>query len=143
MKQALIYSLKVWLTGVVISPVLNLIIEAVSGFNKANFEGAMGFILLSIPYSLILSLPCFFLLFLACFFVNLVSGATTTKKICLTIVGAVLAFLPFYLIFGGDDPSTYRTSMPWAVSYCIVIIGSIWFYKLEPRETALINHPTT
>ncbi|HEY4328004.1 MAG TPA: hypothetical protein VGN20_28730 [Mucilaginibacter sp.] len=133
MKEAFIYSLKVWLTGVILSPVLFTAIDIIIHRNiYYDYQNALGFIGYSIVYGLILSIPSWLLLWLAIIIVSKWGVAIELKKVALTVAGAVLSLLPFYLLFHNDDKSSDKDVCTWATTYCLVIIGGIWFYKFKP-----------
>jgi hypothetical protein len=134
MKQTVLFSLKVWLTSVIISPALYLFYDAFRVHSKTNFEGGIGFILFSILYGLILSSLSWLILWLSTFSLLQLNYSTLVNKIWLSIIGTGLTILPFLLLFGSDDPITYVTTVPWALSYNIVIVAGIWFYKLKPMS---------
>jgi len=128
MKQALIYSLKIWLTAVVIAPIVTEIVDYLIRAGSTD-EGVFYFILLSIPYGLLLSLPCWVLLWLAVYLIGKTGLSITYKKVLLSVIGLALTVLPFYLVFGHDDGSNTLELWIWPFSYTLVIIAGIWFYK--------------
>jgi hypothetical protein len=134
MKQTILFSLKVWLTSVIVSPALYLFYDAFRVHSKTNFEGGLGFLLLSILYGIIISLPSWIILWFSTFSLFQLNYSTLVNKIWLSIIGTGLTILPFLLLFGSDDPITYVTTVPWALSYNIVIVAGIWFYKLKPMS---------
>jgi len=136
MKQALLYSLKVWLTSVVFGPVLYVFFELI--FRSGYFDGiksSMGFIGYSIPYGLILSIPSWFFFLTLLVIFEYTSVTIKIKKTLLSMAGACLSFAPFFIFFQGDgDPKWFDTFL-WGFFYCIVIVTGIWYYKLKPAET--------
>jgi uncharacterized protein YacL len=133
MKQTLNYSIKIWLTSVLVSPLLDLILDSlVRPKSLVNLEGAIGFLLLSVLYGIIISSPCWLLLWLSLQCMMKLNMSTLLLKSCLCVVGLVLALLPFFLLFGHDDPITYVTTVPLAISYGLTVFAAIWLYKLKP-----------
>ncbi|MDR6942081.1 hypothetical protein [Mucilaginibacter pocheonensis] len=130
MKQTLIYSLKIWLTSVVIGPLIYIVHET----KLQDLKGSAGFILYSIPYGLALSSLIWLLFWLSLHCIYQLNISTLTFKLYLSSIGFVLSLLPFFLIFGNDDPITYKEILPWALSYCIVIVAGVWFFKLKPSS---------
>lgn len=134
MKQVLIYSLKVWLTSVVFSPVLFFICDSMLHSNDlGNLSGALGFIGYSITYGLVISIPSWLILFL--FSGSLVNRQLKLhyKRILITAVSIVLSILPFYLLFRGDDNGFDLYTKLWSFSYCSIIVAGVWYYRLEPK----------
>ena len=141
MKKALIYSLKVWLTALLLSPVLYWLVETnfISPL-KTSFEGMIGFFGLSILYGLLLSIPSFLFLTFSCFFVNMLAQINAAKKRLITLIAFIFVILPFYLLFSRDDTSTLiKDDLPLASSYSVVIIIGVWFYQLNP----IVKEPST
>lgn len=132
MKSTLIYSLKVWLTAVVLAPMLTQLLDYLCGVQQSyDLKGIFYFVLLSIPYGLMLSLPCWLLLWLATSLLNRTRLTNKNKKLLLSVVGFLLAALPFYLIFGHDDKGFNLETIVWAASYMLVIVAGVWAYKLS------------
>jgi hypothetical protein len=138
MKQSLIYSLKVWLTSVILSPFLFTIIDIIIHQNILyDYKNAIGFIGYSIIYGLILSIPSWLLLLLVIVIVSKWGIVIGLKKTVLTIAGAILSLLPFYLLFRNDDYTSNKDVYIWAITYCFVIIGGIWIFKFKPIISAI------
>ena len=130
MKQAFIYSLKIWLTSVLLSPVLNIIVDKLFYPNQdMQLTGALGFIGLAIGYGLVLSIPCWIMLYLVS--ALMINGRLqlTHKKMLITGVGIVLCFSLFYLVFLGDDFD--METWVWALCYCGIIVAGIWYYRFD------------
>jgi hypothetical protein len=139
MKQVFIYSLKVWLTGVVLSPILYVFVEFV--FQPRYFDGfkaELGFIGYSIPYGLILSIPSWFFLLTTLVIFEYTSASLLTKRIILSLVGSAVAFAPFYLLFYSSEDIRWFDTFLWGFSYIIIIVASIWFYNLKPLTKGVI-----
>ena len=137
MKLAILYSIKIWLTSVVLSPVVFVFGDDLIHPNNSEwFYSALGFIGFSIVYGLVLSIPCVIILFL--FAGSLVYRKLDMiyKKLLLSIVGIVLSILPFYLLFRGDDNRFDLYTFFWSLSYCFFIVAGVWFYELEPAYKA-------
>lgn len=141
MKQVLIYSLKVWLTSVLISPIIFILIEIT--FKTRSFidvNSVLGFIAYSIPYGLVLSIPSWLLFFACIYNISKFIRNLLTIRLIVTLVGSVLSLLSFYIIFHRDDDTT--GVIPWALSYCIIIIAGSWFYAFNANvtESKSIDH---
>jgi hypothetical protein len=133
MKQAFTYSIKVWLTAVVLGPVLDVLVEFI--LHPRYFDGVkaeLGFIGYSIPYGLILSIPSLFFLLTTLVIFEYTSAVVLTKRIVLSIVAILLTYTPFYLLFYSADDIRWFDTFLWASSYCMIIVGAIWFYNLKP-----------
>jgi len=140
MKQALKYSLKVWLTSVVFSPVLFILADTlVHPRQNSGLKGSLGFIAYSIPYGLVLSIPCWLFLFLTAGSLIYRSFKMINKMLSLSSLGIILSISPFYLMFRGDDEGFDLYSLLWSLSYASVIIFGVWFYELEPLEPKAIS----
>ncbi|MGF7039102.1 hypothetical protein M2273_002354 [Mucilaginibacter lappiensis] len=126
------YCLKVWLTSVVVSPILYILIEVI--INSGYFESIpseIAFILFSILYGLILSIPSCLLLLGSLYVLNRMNLSISTSKIWLSITGIILTLIPFVIMYHSYDIERRPAIIPWAISYCLVIVAEIWFYKLK------------
>jgi hypothetical protein len=132
MKQARVYSLKVWLTAVLIGPVFLGIYQAI-----VYDGGFVWWVVFGVLFGGTLGAPSFVLLWLAAkWLMN-----STTKVICklclsvLIIPLAALAFFIGYLLIRFSIGIMYLT-----IPYIIVAIVAIWLYKLKPMERASLTH---
>jgi hypothetical protein len=127
MKQALIFSLKVWVTAVIIGPLLRLFTMRIIGqISHSDTE----LLEISLVIGGIVSIPSWLLLFLATVQINKIAFTLAVKKLIITFIGIIFTLLPFQVLFVGV-PSE------WSIYYCIVIVAGIWFYKLN--EQALLS----
>lgn len=132
MKETLFYTLKVWISSVVLGPVMYSASDILFEPKRSDdFSCSLSFIAFSVPYGLILSVPSFVILWLTTYGISRLKLSIMATKLWLSIVGTVLTALPFALIFGHDDPSGYLSTIAWATSYSLVIVVGIWFYKLK------------
>ena len=132
MKQARVYSLKVWLTAVLIAPVFLGTYQAIvydGGFVWWVFYGVL--------FGGTLGAPSFVLLWLVTkWLMN-----STTKiicKICLSVLIIPLAALAFfigYLLIRYPVNTMYLT-----IPYIFVAIVAIWLYKFKPFDKASLAH---
>ena len=132
MKQARTYSLKVWLTAVLIAPVFLGIYQGIvydGGFVWWVFYGVL--------FGGTLGAPSFVLLWLVTkWLMN-----STTKiicKICLSVLIIPLAALAFfigYLLIRYPVNTMYLT-----IPYIFVAIVAIWLYKFKPFDKASLAH---
>ena len=135
-KHALIYSLKVWLSSIVVSPILyyTWTYNYSNDFAAGNF---FGFWALSIIYGLILSLPCYALFLIAIFYLSTRISGATGKKIGLGLLAALLIMALIYLIFGHDDKVFLEPTIRLAVCYILSVSGAIVYLRLPSRNSAL------
>jgi len=135
--KALSYTLKVWLTSIVIGPVLHLLINCFTatkmGYAQIGIVSSLYFILMSIPFGIILSIPSFLLLWLSVYLLKKFDIDPLVSKISLSIISVILSAFAFFIVFGQDDPSTYKETTIWAFAYCSVIVGAIWYYEFAPK----------
>ncbi|MDB4905039.1 MAG: hypothetical protein JWQ63_4320 [Mucilaginibacter sp.] len=125
MIQAFIYTLKVWWTAAIVSPILILIFLP----NQNHSDNSQDFIItcLVVFVGAIYSVPSAILFYLTSRWVNKLK--VYLQKLILTVVSTVLTYLPFGLIKGirlEFDNSTIVL----LGSYYIVIVAGIWLYKL-------------
>jgi hypothetical protein len=127
----LYYSLKVWLTSVVLSPMLCLLIDSFTKHSQTNLEGGIGFILFSILYGLILSALSWLLLWGFSYLLLQFSITTVTRKVILSFISSFLTIIPFLLLFSRDDGFPDAFTIIWTLSYAVVIVIGVWYYKIE------------
>jgi len=134
MKHAILYSIKIWLTSVVISPVVFIVGDCLTHpNNRIGLYGCLGFIGYSLAYGLVLSIPCWLILFLMAGSLVNRNLNMVYKKLLISIIGVALSILPFYLLFRNDDNGFDLYTFIWSLSYCSFIIVGVWFYELEPK----------
>ncbi len=150
MKQVVIYSLKVWLTTSVLSPVL---ITAVHFYflslnNYDPFRNAVIYkkellrLLKSIAGSWIVFLPMALGLYYAVLLLSKRSIKLLYIKACLSVIGVILAvlleviLLLFYLLSANPDSAaktiTLIITVHLMVCNALSVVVCIWFYKLTP-----------
>jgi len=137
MKQAIVYSLKVWLTSVVVAPFLVLLI----GLLGKMGEG-VGIALAMLMLGTLFSLPSFLLLSLACWALTRMQSKIVMIKVELTLIGVLLTYIPFFIIndyaFLINRDELSRTFF---VVYSLLITFGIWFYKFNGASKKQINIP--
>ena len=137
MKQAIVYSLKVWLTSVAAAPFFVLII----GLLGKMGEG-VGIALAMLMLGTLFSLPSFLLLLLACWILIRTQRKVVVIKVGLTLIGVLLTYIPFFIIndyaFLINRDELSRTFF---VIYSLLITFGIWFYKFKGAGKKQINIP--
>jgi Ca2+/Na+ antiporter len=136
MKQAFIYSLKVWLTVILVGPLLFVILTKLL-LPHANYFDSFGNILGSIGLLIyvgtVVSLPCWFLLWLST--ILICKYDVINKKVYLASLSVVLCLSEFYLIFHNDDHPWKIDTFVWMLAYVLLVIITIWYYKLKSITT--------
>ena len=135
MKQAVIYSLKVWLTGVIVSTILvvaltKTLLRSVYYFD--NLENIFGFWGMTTYLACILSIPSLLLFGLCSWQVIKYNAIAPYRKSLLSLVGILLTVTPFYIFFHNEESVRVVELMTWILSYSLVIKAAILFYKLKP-----------
>ena len=138
MKQALIYSLKVWLTSVLLGPLIPGLISAVHvndtlGFGRA-VSGFVIWLLFAFISGLVLSLMSFLLLLFTTATLLKTNLATLVQKLLFSVIIPVYASLPFLLVQDYQQYSPANKVL--IISYMVVVVIGIWLYKLEPVNNA-------
>jgi hypothetical protein len=132
------YSVKVWATSVLIGPIVLLFVAPLLAY-RANgsffkIEDIELFIVI-ILMGAICSLPSFAVFyFISKVIINYFHNPLYSRLL-LTVIGVLVIYLPFFLI---DDGSFLLNidilSRPMFTSYSIVLIASIWLYKLKQNN---------
>lgn len=134
MKQALTYSLKVWLTSSIVTPVLFTLgglLFLDKGHPKEPIGDYIGFTLAFILFGMAYSILLFILLWLL--IAKLIKMAIPERKLkllVLIIAELLIAALIFGLQLKGAGVIGLNT-LVWWLPYALVIGLAIWFYKLE------------
>jgi len=125
MKQALRYSLKVWITTVVLAPIGVLILLGL--LSDSTILGIVFWYPMIVLGSLMSSFLSASLLLLGVFYVSRLNITEKYKKVCLSILSVGSTLLSFYLISG----SSLSTEVGYKIiAYALVFIACVWFYKL-------------
>jgi hypothetical protein len=121
------YSIKVWLTSVVIGPFLLMILSWLVN-HKLSVEGLDVVILMGALFSL----PSLLVFYLICKYITKRVSNMAVIKVYITIIGILLTYIPFLIIddyhFLLDVDQLSRYFFP---SYSIVIVAAVWIYKLK------------
>jgi hypothetical protein len=130
MKQAFIYSLKVWVTTVLLSPVVGTAIGWImSWFDPDAFQwNGLSLVTVEIENDILncyILLPICLLLWLIVWLVNRTQWNIRTKKGSLTMLGPIIFNGPTLIFFG-----FMISNLSYLIAYGLVSIVSIWFYKL-------------
>ena len=132
MKDAAIYSLKIWITAMLLIPLVSFLTDSmviwVPRVGLGYLINLPGYIYFAIKFGLGLYLICLFVLFVSAWLVNRLPQKTEVKKGVLTILYTILLLLPQFLI--GHWRWTGRTIEKDAI-WSVITIGCIWFYKLR------------
>lgn len=122
--NALTYSLKIWLTGLLVGSLWMLPSHPDKLF---TFLPLLGLIIFS---GFFLSFPSFIILFLLSRQLNKTTLKVIPKKFILSVNGLVLTLLAYLLTvhFRFGTVSDFHLFIP----YAIVIVIGVWLYKLDP-----------
>lgn len=129
------YATKVWLTSVLISPLVYFLISRTLDLRKLQIEavGLEGFILFSIIAGLLFSLPSWTVFFFVVKFINKQPNSIIVKKTIIGLTGILLTFIPFYLVFFKDNfEPQLNFHLKLLTSYSLTIIIGILIYQLRP-----------
>ena len=124
--NALAYSLKVWLTAVILGSLILCVFVLSPSSNNQHFDKqAASLVLITVFYSAIFSLPSFFILLLSSLGLCNTSLTDIYRKLILTGIGILLSLLAARLSF------LEEFELSFTLSYLIVTLAGIWFYKLR------------
>jgi hypothetical protein len=146
MKQALTYSLKVWLTttiaGSIITGIRLYFLYNLAYDRLANFFGV---VVTGCQLGIIYYIPCWVILGLTAWYLNKKGVIVSYKKMFIILIAAILSLFPFILmdyrslfsingtgLFAGFPPDLYYT-----ITYVGVTVVSSWFYKVKSDNMML------
>ncbi len=134
MKQVSIYTLKVWLTTIVIAPIIVGFLHRYIDPEIYNYSSILVGLLYCVPAGIIFCLPSWLLFWKLCSFVNDRTLKTIYKKLLITIPSVFLSLIPWLIINAHAlfSPNYWPSFLPWVVSYSGVLIACVWIYKLAP-----------
>ncbi len=142
MKQALVYSLKVWLTAIVLATLILLLIGMVIPRTHAHPHGKLSYLYLaaSLIFKMsVVSLPCWLLLILSVAYVIKVGVTNSYSKFILSGFNSMIGIFWFYLVFSDVGEHGHSGGIYFTTAYIVLLIAGIWFYKL----TLLSNTPNS
>jgi len=137
-KQALIYSLKVWLTTIILGIRITGLIKLFIDPLIYKFEDIFSSAIYDIPVGLIACAPSFFIFLFAVRRICKRNTSVLLKKAILSAIGILLSLIPFIILFPYQLFHTnYLPDMlPELCSYVGLTLVGIWVYKL-PQNTLL------
>jgi len=137
-KSSLIFSLKIWIISIIVSPVIYYIWT--NNYSEPLAMGNFfGFWALSFVYGVILSSPCYALFVLANFYVSSRHWSDIEKKIGLGLWATLLTIALLYLIFGHDDKVFLASTVKLTICYILTAICAIIFFRL-PTKGPVLDH---
>jgi hypothetical protein len=131
MKEAKLYSLKVWLTTIIVAPIIFGIVKNFLDPLIYNVTDIFFGLAYSVPAGLILCIPSWLLFWLLAGYLNSSKLNAILKKLYISFFSILLVVLPFallnihYLI----ESNYWPEMIPWIGSYIGVLIGCIWIFK--------------
>jgi hypothetical protein len=128
------YSLKIWLTAVLLAPIL---VSTLTFRLDVELSTRLVFIGMSILWGFVMSIPCWLLLLFGTSSI-LNSEASVTKKRAKT-QGLVL-LLSCWLLFAlfdqnGKVVDEWRNALMFPLSYIGILTFGVWFYNIENKNT--------
>jgi hypothetical protein len=131
------YATKVWLTSVLFSPFVFLLINGTLNTEKLKLKavGLNGFIFLSLLIGFLISIPNWITFFFLIKFINKQRYSIIIKKTYIILTGFCLTLILFCLTFFRDYfVLQYDFHSKLFISYSVTIIIGIIIYKLKPDK---------
>lgn len=133
------YILKIWLTSVLISPIILLI--AYVALSKVGPHDVPIFILM-LPIGAMCSLPSLITLYIVLRYFSSRFGSIFQLKLVTAIMGLLLSYLPFFVI------NDYRLSMNRTTSavcavYALSITAGVWLFKIKRYDDSFAKTEVT
>ncbi len=156
MKQALIYSLKVWITALLLAPTLAYpiwwLVEWIISYVNRGKVFSMGIIYgfdinastisWGILWSALYFLPYLAILFVSVIFLRRGSTSIRSKKTALTGLAIILTLCPFPFVKVLEYEVIFDIRLAWLISFGLIFIAGVWFYRLKPVNKAPNIEPT-
>ena len=131
MKRAILYTLKIWLTTILLTPALRILIAIT--FKLPTLQVSLSYseyYLMAIYIGLICSLPGLISLWIFTIWINRRLIVIYDKKLYITLFVFLETLITFYCVFW--LPDTLKGNIIMTFPYCIISAAAIWFYKLKP-----------
>jgi len=140
--RVLAYTLKVWLTSVAVAPLLQIIVQLITGvpYRFESVRDVVVYLLYMLICGLLFSTPCWFLLWLSAWLINQFTANIRFIKITLTLAGVLIALLPFVTYAGDSLPNYTNPDFIWVMFYPITIAAGILIYRLKPIVQSVDTH---
>lgn len=120
------FVLKHWITTLIISPLLILLITFFDG-QSMNFEGSYELYLLMFLFSILFSIPTYVFMFVVAYFLNKEERSMAQKKLILFSI-SLLGIIISFEIFLPD--STYY----FILSYILISLASTFVFKINHQN---------
>jgi hypothetical protein len=135
LKQTLLYSLAVWLTGVLVSPAVIILLNLLHG-DRSLLNISIYVLALTIGF--LYSIPSFVIACLNVYLVKCKSISGVYRMIILTISGIILT--SFAMMLSNQGINLTYEKVYWTCIYSAVIVGGIFLYKRTLAERAVLQH---
>ena len=132
MKQTLAYSLKVWLTSAIVTPLFLTL------WNTSTIPGHPALVdvlestLFIMVYGLVLSMPCLILLWVC-------TTQLTKRRISELVTKLILSIIGIPVIFGLIRIVAPYSMLLLPTIYLTCVVACLWLYKLKPVTTEPTN----
>ncbi len=118
------YVFRVWLTSVIISPVIYALFNPIpDGSNAVTLVIAV-----MIFIGGCISIPCAILIDIAIKFLVKFNLPVVSVKIRLSAIGLILSYSPFFIL---GNFRFYQADLYVAVPYGVTVLAAIWVYRLN------------
>jgi hypothetical protein len=133
-----IFSLKVWMTSVIVGSALILPLFPVDQPYYGNsppsrptagavFKGRLYLYLANLLYSFVCSISSYLIFLLLAWYLYVKYWTPTRVKIALSVAGSLLAFIPLFVFFAYTPPANLLYMY---LAYILTGVAAVWFYKL-------------
>jgi hypothetical protein len=132
MKEATIYSLKVWLTTAIFGMRIAAVIKiCLDDYHIFSWSDTFSSAIYDIPIGIIACLPSWILFALLTRRLKKITSTITRLKLILSLLGILLSLLPFAIIFPSQITHVnYLPDMlPELFGYTLITLVGIWFYE--------------
>ncbi|WP_428330581.1 hypothetical protein [Mucilaginibacter sp.] len=135
MKQALSFSVNVWLTTAILGMRFSMLIKICMDNHPSlnQWPEIFATAKYDIPVSLVGCFPSYLLFALATWVLAKPNSNIVKLKLLLTLIGVVLSIVPFLLILTNQllNINYLPDLLPELIGYSIVTVAAIWLYKVK------------
>jgi hypothetical protein len=138
MKQSILYTLKVWLTTILVTPALRLLMAWM--FNLPTVQLSLThseYYLMAIYMGFIFSIPAAIMFWAISLLLNRKPLSINTKKLYLSAIALVEILLTFHFVFW--LPGSLKDNIVMTLPYGIITGAGLWIYAFRPPDTSKIG----
>jgi len=135
-KSVIQYSLKVWLSAVLITPLLYIMFTLIDGIRDSDLPIPAVYVVLTIAEALFSLLTALFFYAATGLVVTNVTN-NMMRKIILSVIGLVLTAVTFFAFSSVIGPPLATSTLALFVPNAVCVVAACWYFKLPATANPL------